>query len=102
MQQILLRAINSDKYYTPQDINTVLSMIGDIEFINTNKKIEYANIPCSFDIETTSFYQSNELDLKVAIMYEWTLNLSGYTIIGRFWDDFIETLSTISEYYSLH
>lgn len=102
MQQILLRAINSDKYYTPQDINTVLSMIGDIEFINTNKKIEYANIPCSFDIESTSFYQSNELDLKVAIMYEWTLNLSGYTIIGRFWDDFIETLSAISEYYSLH
>ena len=39
MQQILLRAINSDKYYTPQDINTVLSMIGDIEFINTNKNL---------------------------------------------------------------
>lgn len=96
-----LQQINSNEYYLPSQIQHILIMLGDIEFIKTNKKIEYANIPCSFDMETTSFYQSNQLDTKTAIMYEWTINLNGYTIIGRQWKELIETFDTISKYFSL-
>lgn len=58
--------------------------------INTNKKISYYNIPASFDIETSSFYNPSQLgkDSKVAIMYEWTFAMYGYIVIGRTWEEF--------------
>lgn len=49
-------------------------------------KVEYFNIPCSFDIETSSFYDSN--GKKTAIMYEWSFAIYDYVIIGREWKEF--------------
>lgn len=97
--------------YKPNDIDLILKKLGDIEFIGTNKKISYANIPCSFDIETSSFKiksnqldnknKSNQLDNKVAIMYEWTLCLDGYCIIGRYWEEFLNCCKKISNFFDL-
>lgn len=98
---MVIERVKSKKYYLPSDIEYVLRLIGGIKFIRTNKKIEYANLPCSFDIETTSFYQSNQLDSKASLMYEWTCNLDGYTIIGRFWSDLLILMNKISRYYDL-
>ena len=67
--------------------------IRDTKIINTTKKIKYYNIPSSFDIETTSFYEGDE---KRAIMYEWTFGLNGLVIIGRYWDEFMELINNIS------
>lgn len=99
---MVIERINSKRYYSPSDIDYVLRLIGGIKFIRTNKKIEYANLPCSFDIETTSFYQSNQLDSKTAIMYEWTCNIDGYTIIGRHWSELMIVMNKISRYYNLN
>ncbi len=74
------------------DLNKVL--IECNEFIRTRKKIEYLNVPCGFDIETTSFYENGE---KRAIMYEWTLGINDHIFIGRTWDEFTETIDQISE-----
>lgn len=97
-----IHLVNYNEYFLPNEISTIIKNIGDIEFITNNKKIMYANLSCSFDIETTSFYQSTQVDTKAAIMYEWTMNLNGYTIIGRYWNEFIETLQFISDYYGLN
>lgn len=52
---------------------------------NSRDKITYINLPCAFDIETSSFYEREE---KRAIMYAFTLGINGVSILGRGWGDF--------------
>lgn len=80
-----------NRRFNPDDIDIVYdTFMSEVKTVKSNKKIEYINAPCSFDIETSSFYkgpiQDNE---KRAIMYEWTLDLNGGVIIGRTWEEFI-------------
>lgn len=63
------------------------------------KKAEYLNIPCSFDIETTSFYEG---DSKRATMYVWQFGMGGVVIMGRTWKKFIETMEFISKELGLN
>lgn len=82
-------------YYQPEEIETVLKMVVDRgkDKINYRKK-QYYNIPCAFDIETTSTYLNGE---KVAFMYAWTLNINGTSIIGRTWEQFEMCIETIHQ-----
>lgn len=64
------------------------------ELIKTNKKIEYYNVSCAFDIETTSFYEGSE---KRSIMYEWTLGLNNAVVAGRTWTEFINSINLICQ-----
>ena len=61
-------------------------------------KVHYLNIPISFDIETSSFY---EAVAKKAIMYIWTCNVNGTTFIGRTWKQFTQLLDLMSEVFGL-
>lgn len=61
-------------------------------------KVHYLNIPISFDIETSSFYEGIA---KKAIMYIWTCNVNGTTFIGRTWKQFKQLLDIISEVFEL-
>lgn len=63
------------------------------------RKKEYYNIPCSFDIETSSFYDQGE---KAACMYIWMFDIDDHIIIGRTWDEFILLLSKLQYKLSLH
>ena len=60
----------------------------------TNKKINYYNIVCAFDIETTSFedHDEDKGDPKRGIMYIWQFAINGRVIIGRTWDEFIDLI----------
>lgn len=67
-----------------------------------NKRIEYYNVPCAFDIETTSFYvQSTGKPQKQAIMYIWTLSINGVIIQGRKWEQFLEVCEFLKDWYDL-
>ncbi len=57
----------------------------DLERAN-RKGVRYYNIPCSFDIETTSF--TDEKGRDTGLMYVWTLGIGGWCIIGRTWEEF--------------
>lgn len=61
-------------------------------------KVHYLNIPISFDIETSSFYEGIA---KKAIMYIWTCNVNGTTFIGRTWNQFKQFLDIMSEEFGL-
>lgn len=50
------------------------------------------NVPCAFDIETSSFYEG---DCKRVIMYIWQFALNGYVLIGRTWNDFLRLLKAL-------
>lgn len=81
--------------HSPSDIKSILSTyVENAPTITNNKKQVYYNIPCSFDIESTSFYMNGQ---KHAIMYEWTLGLNGAVMIGRTWDEFTEVYRVITE-----
>lgn len=66
--------------------------------VKDNKKTLYYNIPCAFDIETTSFIQNEE---KYGVMYEWTFGIDDYVVYGRYWWEFIELLTILSEELNL-
>ena len=59
-----------------------------------SKKITYMEVPASFDIEASSFYDEN--GRKAATMYVWAFGLYGRVIIGRTWEEFVKTCETIS------
>ena len=73
-------------YYQPSEIDNIIdTVVSRANDKITYRKKQYYNIPCSFDIETTSTYLNGE---KVAFMYAWALNINGVSIIGRTWADF--------------
>ena len=80
--------------------SNIYSLLKDYKFIKDNKKIEYLNVACSFDIESTSI--TDECKNKIAFMYAFTLNINGRHIEGRTWDTFIKYLDIIREYYALN
>lgn len=82
-------------YSTPDKIDEVLTRV--INRANdkiTFRKKQYFNIPCCFDIETTSTYLNGQ---KVAFMYCWVLNINGASILGRTWEEFETCINTIHE-----
>ena len=69
--------------------------------IRTNKKIEYLNLECGFDIETSSTYTSE--GKKFAFMYIWTFGIKdeNHIIHGRSWEEFISLCNNLKEHYKL-
>lgn len=73
-------------YVTPDYIDEIITRKINRGYDKvTYRKKQYYNIPCCFDIESTSTYIDGE---KVAFMYAWTLNINGASIIGRTWEEF--------------
>ena len=106
----------SKRIYRIDEFNHFLKSVGEIKFIRTNKRIEYANISASFDIESTSFYRNidnpkltklnpkgkelNEYE-KVAIEYAFVFGINGKCIIGRSWEEALILFNKISEIFNL-
>lgn len=69
--------------------------------ITSKGKIDYFNIPASFDIETYSSYYNGR---KFANMYIWQLGINGSTLYGRKWTEFVSTIKYLSEHFetSIH
>ena len=51
-----------------------------IPFITSNKKIQYANVPCAIDIETSFLDQQQFLDLMEGLIHEIFMNTIGYDV----------------------
>lgn len=87
----------SNKYYSPKDLSSILKSLPRYNSSRkSNNQPEYIEIPCAFDIETSSFYEKNE---KRAIMYEWTFGIDGYIIIGRKWSEFINLIDELKKFF---
>ncbi len=85
-----------DVIYNPSDIDNILSEIKYycVQVKKPNTKISYINIPCAFDIETSSFYYHGE---KCAVMYMWSFGIYGKVVIGRTWEQFLDIIKKVSE-----
>ncbi len=85
---------NYDHYFTMGDKIKWMNEIKESRPTVTSGKKTYWNIPASFDIETSSYYQMGE---KYATMYLWALCINGSTIVGRTWEDFTSILSLVNQ-----
>lgn len=89
--------MNKDRFLRFMALNDVMRYcdfdFADMDIIHKNK-ICYYNIPCAFDIETTSLYYNGE---KCAFMYEWTFGLYGQVTIGRTWNEFFKMIEFLSK-----
>lgn len=85
--------------YNQYDFNKSLDMFFKIipigEYIKRKTNC-YINLACSFDIETTSFYENSS---KTAIMYIWQFAINNNVILGRTWQDFIKLINALKVFY---
>ena len=86
--------LTSGGMITKEQFIKKLSIVArDYKIINTNKKVSYYNIPCSMDIEASSFYsQSGE---KQSIMYETTIGINGLVTSARTWAEVTSILNEV-------
>lgn len=75
----------------------LLDIANNVPLKKTNKKIEYYNIPCAFDIEVSSFYSSQLENAKCACMYIWQFGIFDTVIVGRTWEEFVNFINLIVE-----
>lgn len=99
--------INSNRIYKPEELPEVLKLVRPFfRFAQTNKKLKYFNVPCSFDIETTSFFRSTGNDKeepeKLATMYVWTFGIMGAVIIGRSWEEYENMINHLAKILDLN
>ena len=107
--------------YRPDEIRIVLQYaVNEKNLQGNNKGNKVYNIPCCFDIETTSFYRdldgnsySYEQMVKLtdngrlfkmekcAIMYVWQFGINGYKIVGRTWNEFVTMIGVIADVLNL-
>ena len=72
----------------------------NIGIIKTNKKVSYLNVPCAFDIETTSTVINGE---KFAFSYIWQFGIGlNHVYYGRTWGELIEFLEDLQNCLKLN
>ena len=85
-------------YFTPKALRWYLRENVACETSAKQQKktgdILYYNIPCAFDIETTSLAQH---DNKYAFMYVWQMGIKDYLFYGRDWSEFLQALAIIRD-----
>lgn len=92
----------SNKIYKPNQILDVIKMVRkNFRLKYSNAKQKYFNVPCAFDIETSSFRSTGNNE-KTAIMYVWTFGIYGCIIMGRTWNEFIYMLKVLSNELNLN
>ena len=87
-----------NKFYKLSEFKEYISTL-NYKVIHTNKKIDYINLSCTIDIETSSFYDTN--NEKVGLMYCFTLGVNGRSYFGRTIDDLLSLLSFIIDSFKL-
>lgn len=86
------------KYYTSAQLDLFSNL--EIEEINTNKKVTYLNIPCAFDIETTSMIINGE---KFAFSYVWQFGIGLNNVFyGRTWSELLDFLTDLKQWLGLN
>lgn len=87
-------------YYFDDVENDVGELLADVDRnIRRKWKIDYYNIPVTFDIETSSFYEDDE---KRSCMYIWMFSIDDNIIIGRSWEEFTKLCDVLVNTFSLH
>lgn len=81
--------LTSTRIYSVDEFDEVMKLVRpNFRFTRYYRQVRYFNVPCSFDIETSSFTDAN--GNKAAIMYAWVFGIYGAVIVGRTWQEFLK------------
>lgn len=75
------------------DIDAVLNS----KVYKNKAKQEFYNVPCTFDIETSTVIPENEEDKPYGFMFHWQFCINGQVIFGRRWEEFTYLLNFLRE-----
>lgn len=69
--------------------------------IRSKQKVEYLDVECAFDIETTSMTLEDDTD--VGFMYAWAFGMKNtkHMVMGRTWEQFSQLMDELSTHYLL-
>ena len=100
----ILQSLSDPQVYSSSEIKTVLKpFLSSLKTVS-KKKIKYYNIPCSFDIETSSFYEEDQFSgtvEKCGVMYVWQFAIYGFVFIGRTWEEYHELVDVLHDILKL-
>lgn len=85
-------------YYTPARTSEFLSLFGK-PGTHKHKKVEYLDLICALDLETTSF--RTDTDVALGTMYVWMFGCNGAVMIGRTWKEFEGFFANFVWYFKL-
>ena len=95
----LQNILDLTNHYKVSDLKDIIKSLDEVLVLSGSVKgVKYYNVPCAFDIETTSFFRQSENvkePQKVAIMYIWMFSIYGYCVVGRTWKEFQELIYTL-------
>ena len=81
------------------DVRDTLRLDKSIFGTTLNNGVEYYNVSCAFDIETSSFKINN---IKQATMYIWQFGIGNHIIIGRTWDEYKQLITQLKAMFYLN
>ena len=82
------------------DISSFKAYVSNLEYKTYKSKgVSYINLPCTIDIESSSFY--DEDGNKVALMYCFTLGINGHSYFGRTKEELLSMLSFVRDAFQL-
>lgn len=95
--------VEDGSVYSYKDVSKFLKEVKDngYEIVKKYKKkkvTEYINVPCAFDIETTSFEYNEH---KSGIMYIWMFGINGISIYGRTWEEYVDLVERLNKLFKL-
>ena len=100
-----INGIVSESVYTIEE----LPLLGKLLSCKDSKKrkVNYLEIPCAFDIETTNIYKKepdgsiSEDFRPYAFMYHWQFCIDDCVCFGRTWEEFRQLLETLEKKMNL-
>lgn len=70
------------------------SFLSDVKTVKSRQGYKILNIPCAFDIETTTIVRG---DKKEGFMYIWQFCIDTYVCMGRTWEEYKEFIGRLEK-----
>lgn len=94
-----VRMAEAGAYFTPALFDKWFDCIGDCSCTRAGRSGKVINVPCAFDIETTSLKASD--GAPFGTMYAWAFACDGAVMIGRTWPEFCTFMEQLREAFNI-
>lgn len=91
--EVFRSSLSCSEVLNPSQVRELLQDVGPEDVVRA-KGGSYYNVPCAFDIETSSFYDGSD---RAATAYVWMLGVNGRVMIGRTWGEWCGVMGEVED-----